>query len=108
MRIDRIPFNRLTTPHIFQLNEAPRRSRARADVVAEQVVFVADVEFAGGNDWMRPCAFPGTVRLLEAAMLLVTVGTGLDEHERAFLLGANDETIVGVSEGAFACDAIGS
>src|ERR1017187_6769996 len=74
----------------------------RLHVVAEQNVLVAEVEFAAGDDRVRPRFLVTAVRLLEAAMLLEAGGRGFNEDHRALVLRAQVKPVIGINDRAFA------
>src|ERR1039458_10066256 len=67
----------------------------RLHVVAEQNVLVAKVEFAAGDDRVRPRFLVTAVGLLEAAMFLESVGRGFNEDHRALILRAQVKPVIG-------------
>src|ERR1019366_10414033 len=74
----------------------------RLHVVAEQNVLVAKVEFAAGDDRVRPRFLVTAVGLLEAAMLLEAGGRGFNEDHRALVLRAQVKPVIGINDRAFA------
>src|ERR1017187_1419327 len=74
----------------------------RLHVVAEQNVLVAEVEFAAGNDRVRPRFLVTAVGLLEAAAFLETVGRGFTQGHCALVLRAQVKPVIGINDRTFA------
>src|ERR1035441_7363621 len=71
-------------------------------VVEEQTVRFAEVEFAAGDDRVRPGFLVAAVGLLEAAMFLEAVGRGFNEDHRALVLRAQVKPVIGINDRPFA------
>src|SRR4051812_23262124 len=56
------------------------------EVVAEEEVLVAEVEFGAGDDGVGPALFVGSVGLVETAVFFVAFRAGFDEGHGAFLI----------------------
>ena len=70
------------------------------NIVAEQRVLVADVEFTVGDDGMGPRGFVGAVRLFKTATLEVLLPVWFDQKDRA-VLDAVIDSAVGEGHRAF-------
>src|SRR5262249_38166605 len=81
--------------NIFCFQPSPR-----LDVVAEQYILVAQVQFAVGNDRVRPGRLLTTVGLVEAATLDVALRVRLNQEQGA-ILGAIVESAICQAHGAF-------
>src|SRR5262245_21308618 len=77
-------------------------------IVAKQIVLIAQIELAAGDDRMRP-AFPVVYGQLELPIELIALGRSFDQGHRAILI-AEVELPVGVGHGGrfLAGSAIGS
>src|SRR5258706_12251503 len=72
------------------------------EIITEQQILVAQVEFAPGDDGVGPAILLGSVRLVEAAMFFVAVGRGFDQGDGSLVFGTQIETAISIDERAFA------
>ena len=73
------------------------------EVVAEEEVLVAKVEFAPGDHWVRPAILIAPIRLIKAAFFFVGFWRRFDEHDGAAAAFATQiEMAVGIAYRPFA------
>src|SRR5439155_24978860 len=87
---------------IWQVENSPPQTSLRLHVIAKKHIVVAQIEAAAGDDRVGPGRPLAAVGLLEARLLLVAGGTGLDESDLVALLATHVEVAVGCGHRAFA------